>query len=82
MYFLQLSIEIRRIIWMQTLEQRVVEIEFDRFVDDGEVEDEIYEEYRVNTDYVHNLYGFCTTIGTPVGLETSKGSVASSGRDN
>jgi hypothetical protein len=67
---------------MQTPEQRVVEIEFDRFVDDGEVEDEIYEEYRVNTDYVHNLYGLCTTIGTPVGLETFKGSIASSGRDN
>jgi hypothetical protein len=49
---------------MQTPEQRVVEIEFDRFVDDGEVEDEIYEEYRVNTDYVHNLYGLCTSVGS------------------
>jgi hypothetical protein len=67
---------------MQTPEERVVEIEFDRFMDDGEVENEKYEENRVKTDYVHNLYGFCTTIGKPVGLETFKGLIASSGQDN
>jgi hypothetical protein len=66
---------------MRTLEQRVVEIEFDRFVDDGEVEDEKYE-YGVNTDYVHNVYGFYTTIRTPVGLDTPKGLRASCGQDN
>jgi hypothetical protein len=47
-----------------------MEIEFDRFVDNGEVEDEKCEEYGDNTVCMHNVYGFCTTIRTPVGLET------------
>jgi hypothetical protein len=67
---------------VRTLEQRVMEIEFDRFVDNGEVEDEKCEEYGENTVCMHNVYEFCTTIRTPVGLETCKGLRASSRKEN